>query len=282
VHQAVCLVWGVLLIRPNRRRGGFPDSFYFRVSRREKIEIALRTIARAQIQNLADYFRRKPFAPNSICFGAPTTGTAPIFTDPAKLHARTVYSGWAGSSIVTQFRIARYTNRRESAGGLYNPRSTRYRAFSNPSLERSYMLRHFSRKSLVLLMLLLSHFLLVAQAKTLLVDDSDDSSHLCLYVGDVVTIKLASNPSTGYSWGHPEGIAHLQLLSAQPEQGSASRVGAPGFQIFSFKATDAGESTLTLNYSQPFEKNTPAVKTFLVTLTIEPRPFIANNSSAKP
>jgi predicted secreted protein len=252
------------------------------VSRGEKIEIALRTIARPQIQNLADCFRRKPFAPNSICFGAPATGTAPIFTDPAKLHARTVYSGWAGSSIVTQFRIARYTNRRESAGGLYNPPGTRYRAFSNASLERSFMLRHFSRKSLALLMLLLSLFLFVTQAKTLLLDDSDDSSHLCVYVGDTVTIKLASNPSTGYSWGQPEGIAHLQLLSAQPEQGPADRVGAPGFQIFSFKATEAGESTLSLNYIRPFEKNTPAVKTFLVTLTIEPRPFIANNPAAKP
>jgi inhibitor of cysteine peptidase len=183
---------------------------------------------------------------------------------------------------VTQFRIARYTNRRESAGGLYNPPGTRYRAFSNASLERSFMLRHFSRKSLVLLMLLLSLFLFVAQAKTLLLDDSDDSSHLCLYVGDTVRIKLASNPTTGYSWGQPEGIAHLQLLSTQPAQDSSDRVGAPGFQIFSFKATEAGESTLTLNYFRPFEKNTPSAKTFLVTLTIEPRPFIASNVPPKP
>jgi inhibitor of cysteine peptidase len=103
-----------------------------------------------------------------------------------------------------------------------------------------------------------------------------------MYVGDTLTIKLASNPSTGYNWGQPEGIAHLQLLSARPEPGSSDRVGARGFQIFSFKATEAGESTLSLNYIRPFEKNTPAVKTFLVTLTIEPRPFIANNSPAKP
>jgi inhibitor of cysteine peptidase len=141
------------------------------------------------------------------------------------------------------------------------------------------MPRHLWRKLFALFVLAFPLLLFVAQGKTLLLDDSDDNSHLCLYVGDTITIKLPSNPTTGYSWGQPEGGAHLELLSTKQEQGATDRAGAPGFQIFSFKATETGVSTLTLNYFRPFEKDTPAVKTFLVSLTIEQRPFVAENAA---
>jgi inhibitor of cysteine peptidase len=138
------------------------------------------------------------------------------------------------------------------------------------------MLRQIWRKLFALFVLVFPLFLFVAQGKTLLLDDSDDSSHICMYVGDTLTIKLSSNPTTGYSWGQPQGLANLELLSTKTEQGSSDSMGSPGFQIFSFKATGAGVSTLTLNYFRPFEKNTPPVKTYLLSLTIEPRPLVQN------
>lgn len=144
------------------------------------------------------------------------------------------------------------------------------------------MPRQMWRKFLALFVLLFPLFLFVAQAKTLLLDDADDNSHICLYVGDTLTIKLPSNRTTGYSWGQPESGAHLELLSTKQEQAATDRVGAPGFQVFSFKATETGVSTLTLNYFRPFEKDTPPVKTFLVSLTIEARPFVAQNAAGTP
>ena len=93
-----------------------------------------------------------------------------------------------------------------------------------------------------------------ASAKTLLLNEADDNSHPCLYVRDLVSIKLVSNPTTGYSWRKPENIAHLKLISAQSEKGSTDRIGAAGFQVFSLKATEAGESKLVLGYARPFEK----------------------------
>jgi inhibitor of cysteine peptidase len=144
------------------------------------------------------------------------------------------------------------------------------------------MPRQMWRKFFALFVLVFPVFLFVAQGKTLLLDDSDDNSHICLYVGDTLTIKLPTNPTTGYSWGQPQGGAHLELLSSKQEQGATDRAGAPGFQIFSFKATDTGVSTLTLNYFRPFEKDTPPVKTFLLSLTIEPRPFVAQNPAGTP
>jgi len=137
-------------------------------------------------------------------------------------------------------------------------------------------------KVLALLLLLFPGCLLVTQAKTLLLDDSDDSSHLCLYVGDRVTIKLPSNPTTGYSWGQPQGVVNLELLSTQSEPGASDRVGASSFQIFSFQARQAGVSTLTLNYFRPFEKNTPPRRVYLLSLTIEPRPLVATASPPEP
>ncbi len=143
------------------------------------------------------------------------------------------------------------------------------------------MRRSTARSLLVRLVLLSPLFLFVTPGKTLLLDDSDDNSHLCLYVGDTLTIKLVSNPSTGYRWSKPE-VSHLQITSSDVEPGASERAGEPGFETFSLKAIEAGESTLTLAYVRPFEKDKPPARTFLVFLIIEPRPFVTKDSSAKP
>jgi inhibitor of cysteine peptidase len=143
------------------------------------------------------------------------------------------------------------------------------------------MRRPTARNLLVRLVLVSPLFLFVTPGKTLILDDSDNNSHLCLYVGDTLTIKLASNPTTGYSWSPPE-VSHLEIVSADSERGSSKEVGQPGFQTFSLKANEAGESTLTLTYFRPFEKDKPPAETFLLFLTIEERPFVTKNSSAKP
>lgn len=131
------------------------------------------------------------------------------------------------------------------------------------------------------LLALFSFSFFVADAKTILVDESDDSSHICLYTGDVLTIKLVSNPTTGYSWTNSDSPSNLDLLSSKSVPGSADRSGAPGYQTFSFKATKPDHSTLVLNYLRPFEKNTPPVKRFRLTLTVEPRPAFLNANSAR-
>ena len=107
--------------------------------------------------------------------------------------------------------------------------------------------RRYSSSFLVLVLCVV----LVAHAKTLLLDESDNNSHLCLYVGDTLSIKLAANPTTGYSWAKPEAFLHLDLIISRSERGSSDRVGAPGFQVFAFKATEPGESDLDLNYLRP-------------------------------
>ena len=112
----------------------------------------------------------------------------------------------------------------------------------------------------------------MVQSKSLLLSESDDNSHICLYVGDTIKIKLVSNPTTGYSWARPELGSQLELVSSQVERPSSDRAGSPGYQVFSFKAREVGDCTVTLNYLRPFEKNTPPVKVFHVSVRVEARP----------
>ena len=129
---------------------------------------------------------------------------------------------------------------------------------------------------------LIALVLFVADAKTILVDESDDSSHICMYTGDILTIRLVSNPTTGYSWTNTDSPSNLELLSSKSTPGQADTAGAPGYQTYSFKATKPDQSTLILNYIRPFEKNTPPAKRFRLSITVEERPAFLQASSAKP
>jgi inhibitor of cysteine peptidase len=140
--------------------------------------------------------------------------------------------------------------------------------------------RPFSR-FLLLFALLLPLFFFVCDAKTLYLDDSDENSHLCLYTGDTLTIKLISNPTTGYSWTNADSPSNLELLASRSSPGTADRLGAPGYQTFSFRATKPDESTLVLNYLRPFEKNTPPAKRFRLFITVEARPAVSQLTSPK-
>jgi inhibitor of cysteine peptidase len=122
------------------------------------------------------------------------------------------------------------------------------------------------------LFLLFALVVFVVQSKTLLLNDTDNNSHICLYEGDTITIKLISNPTTGYSWAKPEAMTQLRLVSSRVERGGSERAGVPGYQIFSFKAIGAGDCTVTLNYLRPFEKNTPPAKVFHASVSVEVRP----------
>ncbi|MGB7848998.1 MAG: protease inhibitor I42 family protein [Candidatus Acidiferrum sp.] len=127
---------------------------------------------------------------------------------------------------------------------------------------------------LLALCALLPFLLFATYAKSLLLDESDESTHICLYPGDTLTIKLVSNPTTGFTWTNPESPTNLALLSSKSTRDPADPVGAPGFQVFSFNATAPGESVLVLKYLRPFEKNTPPAKMFHLFITIEARPAL--------
>ena len=124
--------------------------------------------------------------------------------------------------------------------------------------------------SIVALLALLSGGVIFA--KTLLLDDSDNKTHVGLYVGDTLSVKLKSNGTTGYSWSAKELPPALKLLVTKNESGKGIQAGEPGFQIFAHKAVATGVATLRMEYSRPFEKGTPPVSVFTVSISVEQRP----------
>lgn len=104
------------------------------------------------------------------------------------------------------------------------------------------------------------------------IKDGDQGTEVKLVVGEELTIRLESQPGTGYSWVVSKVDADRLDKGGEPtlEPPDRSLPGAPQHQVFKFKARREGAGSLELAYRRPWEKDTPAAKTFRVTFRIQP------------
>jgi predicted secreted protein len=81
--------------------------------------------------------------------------------------------------------------------------------------------------------------------------------------GDEFTITLESNPTTGYQWipMFNPGIISLVSHSFQP---SSRLMGAPGTDVFTFKAINHGTESLKIFYKRSWEKEPVKEKVFSI------------------
>ncbi len=104
-------------------------------------------------------------------------------------------------------------------------------------------------------------------------DATADGSTQKLKKGEVLSITLESNPSTGYGWfatiSNPVVLVQMGEPQYQESASSSSTpvIGAAGTQIFYFQAAETGTTTLTLEYKRSFETNVAPEKT--VSMTVE-------------
>ncbi|MGD0780127.1 MAG: protease inhibitor I42 family protein [Dehalococcoidales bacterium] len=87
-----------------------------------------------------------------------------------------------------------------------------------------------------------------------------------------LTVRLGSNPSTGYSWGdaqitHPDVIKQISRNYEKPT--ATGLMGAPGTEVWVFETTDTGLAMIKMSYSRPWE--TGANATFDITVNINVR-----------
>jgi predicted secreted protein len=129
------------------------------------------------------------------------------------------------------------------------------------------MKKHFLATA-VLLTLLLGLLAATVSGKTLLLDEEDNNTHLCLNPGDTVILKLKSNVTTGYSWSVTSATGVLEQISSDQKRPADAPVGASGFQTFKFTSKSTGEGNLELKYFRPFEKDKPAARTFSVAVKV--------------
>ena len=103
--------------------------------------------------------------------------------------------------------------------------------------------------------------------------ETDNGKTINLNTGEMLVIRLISNPSTGYTWEIQDldtkvlekvGEAEFESADTPPDL-----VGASGTLNLTFKAIEPGTSRLTLVYHRPWEVDVEPIQTFSVTVTVK-------------
>ncbi|MFM8502051.1 MAG: protease inhibitor I42 family protein [Fluviibacter sp.] len=100
--------------------------------------------------------------------------------------------------------------------------------------------------------------------------DSGGTASLIPY--QPLVVRLPANPSTGYVWSYAvagDDVLRLETVSGE-SAGANGMVGAPGEQVWSFRAQGSGLAVLTYFYARPWEKNTPPAKIFTLKVQVAP------------
>jgi len=92
-------------------------------------------------------------------------------------------------------------------------------------------------------------------------------------VGSTITVTLCSNPTTGFQWGEKAEISNAQVLKQTSQKmvgpSNTGMAGAPGNQVWTFEALQAGTSTASFSYSRPWEGGEKGVETFKLNVTVQ-------------
>jgi inhibitor of cysteine peptidase len=95
-------------------------------------------------------------------------------------------------------------------------------------------------------------------------------------VGDEFKMSLCSNPTTGFQWSEQadisdneviEQVAHLFVEPSDEDQPPPS--GTPGEEVWTFRAITKGQSTVSVEYSRPWEGGEKAAWTFVLSVVVE-------------
>ena len=106
------------------------------------------------------------------------------------------------------------------------------------------------------------------------IDASYNGQEVEIDVGKLLVITLESNPTTGFGWELAEPIDEnlLTLVESGYEPGADAEtglVGAGGTEVWSFETLATGGTTITMEYSRPWDGGEKAAETFEVTVTVK-------------
>jgi len=94
--------------------------------------------------------------------------------------------------------------------------------------------------------------------------------------GDEFTLRLCSNPTTGNNWVEDAEISDTGVIKQDHQEFTAPGAadappppGTPGTHTWTFTAIQAGESTITLEYSQLWDGGEKNTWTFTLTVVVK-------------
>lgn len=93
-----------------------------------------------------------------------------------------------------------------------------------------------------------------------------DSAEHAVKMGEEFTIKLESNPTTGYTWRSVFDEALLELISHDFIP-STKHIGASGEDRFDFRAIKPGITTIKMVYKRRWEKKIQKEKEFFISIS---------------
>ncbi len=103
------------------------------------------------------------------------------------------------------------------------------------------------------------------------VTEVDRGSQVHLRVGQTLEVRLAANPTTGYTWD----LTAVDRTVLQPvgeprfERGRKQALGSGGTMIWTFRAQAPGTTVLRLEYRRFWEAQSPPADTFEITVQVD-------------
>lgn len=124
-----------------------------------------------------------------------------------------------------------------------------------------------------------------AAGKTYEMTKDDNGKSLKINVGDVVSVKIKSNRTTGYSWAQITDKTDDKVLKSnggeyKVDEHPAGMVGVGGNEIWTFSALAPGKTEIVLGYARPWEKDKDPAQTFKLTVEVDKAAAPAAESKA--
>ncbi len=113
--------------------------------------------------------------------------------------------------------------------------------------------------------------LLPLSAQALDLTERDSGRSVAVVVGETISLTLAGNPTTGYTW-ELTGIDRTVLAPGPGPAFTAdsSLTGAGGTFTFRFSGLAAGSTAVKLSYRRPWERELPPLRGVELTVTVSP------------
>jgi len=89
------------------------------------------------------------------------------------------------------------------------------------------------------------------------ITQNDNGKVIDVKRGEIVTIKLAENPTTGYNWQfetEPENQNVISVISSKYIEPVTSLIGAGGTKEYKFEIKNAGQISINGYYVRPWEE----------------------------
>ena len=100
---------------------------------------------------------------------------------------------------------------------------------------------------------------------------SDPDTPIEVDVGQKFVVALESNASTGYQWQFADrltGKGVLKVVKRQYHPPASNHIGAPGKELWTFKAVGEGETIILMGYVHSWDMYTPPAAIAAFTITV--------------